>query len=755
MGTQSQFGGRYTLIHRLGEGATKEVFLARDETLHRDVALCVFKPHVLSGGYLGRVRREARTLAGLSHPHIVGLYDIREDDGCYLITEYVAGGNLKSKITLDWKDQTDLDTALRIAAEVADALTETHAKGIFHRDIKPNNVLLTQDGTAKLGDFGLAKPLGDESISEEGLIVGTVPYMSPEQAKGLPPDSPSDMYSFGITLFEMVTGRRPFHGEDASVLVHHLNSTPPLPTRYVLSCPLRLEALILQLLGKEPELRPTAIETADELRRIRTELSLGPTPSKIKDPAIAYEIGEGSDSDAISAESDTVIRLGRRSLFQSMTPLVVVLAVGFMAWWKPWTSLDQPVSINQICEIDKQLAYEISTGSAHANDLQSLYRTSPENKSLFDHLERLRELYQDGVAHRGITYIYGAPGVGKSFIVRNHLANTLPEETRCVVNLADIFAGDTEQMGFRVTQRPDVTTLGGEMVLSTLPAIAESNNYNLGRLLSASGCERNGELASLIIVDDLDEIHTDSSRLILRSLDKLILNSSQPEPGFLHVIVVGGSEGFAPWYRDPKRHGGIAKYLSAYELKGPVYSTTGDLEVLAINIFRFQFGQEKWEQKVRSGTAPSLVDQFIRYIRRHRFLTYSIRSLSVATMISIRAIASPDDSEFELKEFLLSELLRRSTSMLGRPDPSDDQYQRILEQIASKYAYQLDDNGFFIVGVNDKISVTKDGQNIGAVNVRDVLDHSGIAITIPGSYSTARYRFEPVWVQAHLIELAN
>lgn len=266
-----RFGDRYTLIRRLGAGATKEVFLARDESLQRDVALCVFKPHVLSGIYLERIRREARTLAGLSHPNIVGLYGSREDDGCYLVTEYIAGGNLKSKIASDWKDGGDLGDVLRIAMEVADALAETHAKGVFHRDVKPSNVLLTKEGTAKLSDFGFAKPLGDDSVSEENRIVGTIAYMSPEATKGLPPDSPSDMYSFGAMLFELVTGRQPFHGEDESVFVHHQISPPPPPTRYIPSCPPALETLILRLLDKKPEVRPKASEAADELRRIRGE----------------------------------------------------------------------------------------------------------------------------------------------------------------------------------------------------------------------------------------------------------------------------------------------------------------------------------------------------------------------------------------------------------------------------------------------------------------------------------------------------
>lgn len=724
-----QFGNRYTLIRRLGEGATKEVFLARDEVLRRDVALCVFKPHVLSGRYLERVRREARTLAGLSHPHIVGLYDSREDDGYYLVTEYIAGGNLKSKIASDWKDGGDLDEVLRIAVEVADALAETHAKGIFHRDVKPSNVLLTKEGTAKLGDFGFAKSFGDDSISEERRIVGTIAYMSPEQTKGLPPDSPSDMYSFGVMLFEMVTGRRPFHGEDVSVFVHHQNSTPPPPTRYIPSCPPRLEALILRLLDKKPEARPTAIEAAAELRRIRKGRPAGSTPTRTSEPARAYKV-------------------------PAATILIIVLAVGFIAWWAPWVWPDPPIPIERVCEIDERLAYGISPGPAHANELRSLYRISPDNKPLFGHLDRLRKLHRLGVSHRGITYIYGVSGVGKSFVVRNHLTSTLPDEANCVVKLGDVFNGSTQKLGFEVAPRPDVTTSGGK-TLGTLPAIIDPRDFQLGHLLSVSGCERNGELVPLVILDDIDEIHPDSSRLILRALDKLILTPGQPKASFLHVIVVGGSEGFAPWYRDPKRGDGIQKFLSTYELEGPVYKTTGDLEVLARNVYQFQRGKEKWKQAERNGTVSTLVGQFEQYVRQHRFLSYSIRLLSVATIISDRSSTSPDDTDIDLKKFLFGELLRRSSSDRSRADPSDEQYRRVLEHIASRYVSQLDDDGFFVVEGDEKVSVPNEEPDVDEVDVRAVLDHSGIAMTIPDSYSTARYRFEPVWVQAHLIELAN
>lgn len=277
MENRSWDSGRYTYIERLGEGATKEVFLARDENLQRDVALCTFKPFMLSDGYIDRVQREVRTLARLNHPNIVGIFDFcDDDDGSYMITEYVGGGDLKSKMKSEWKDSPDLGEALKVAAEVADALSFAHVSGVFHRDVKPSNVMLTPEGTAKLGDFGLAKPIREDSIREEsisvtGIIEGTIPYMSPEQTKGLPPDSPSDMYSFGIMLYEMVVGRRPFQGEDVTVFMNHQISLPPPPTHFLPTCPPWLEKLILELLDKEPAARPNAVQTAEELRSIPVE----------------------------------------------------------------------------------------------------------------------------------------------------------------------------------------------------------------------------------------------------------------------------------------------------------------------------------------------------------------------------------------------------------------------------------------------------------------------------------------------------
>ena len=273
MAERSWDRGRYTLVKKLGEGAYKEVFLVWDNLLERDVALCQFNPGALASGYFENIV-EAKILAELFHPNIVRFFEIRNDDGWYLIIEYVDGGSLKDKIDAEWSKGVPLPDALKIGIEVADALDYTHEKVVFHRDVKPGNIMLTSGGTAKLSDFGLATPLNtDLNPSDPGAIVGTIPYMSPEQCISQWPDTPADMYSLGVVLYEMTAGRRPFDGDDINVMQHHENTPPPPPSRFNPEIPDRLERLILALLKKKPHLRPSAFETADELRVILRNLN--------------------------------------------------------------------------------------------------------------------------------------------------------------------------------------------------------------------------------------------------------------------------------------------------------------------------------------------------------------------------------------------------------------------------------------------------------------------------------------------------
>jgi serine/threonine protein kinase len=232
--------GQYVVQSAIGAGGMGEVFRARDTTLNRDVALKVL-PELFAADpeRLGRFQREARLLAALNHPHIAAIYGVEQAEGHhFLILELVEGQTLAERLTqaaVEGKPRgLGVKESLRIARQVIDALEAAHDKGIIHRDLKPSNIALTADGDVKVLDFGLAKHDGMPSTSsadaiavtysptltlahtQAGVILGTAAYMSPEQAKGRVADKRSDVWSFGCVLYEMLTGRRAFEGEDVS-----------------------------------------------------------------------------------------------------------------------------------------------------------------------------------------------------------------------------------------------------------------------------------------------------------------------------------------------------------------------------------------------------------------------------------------------------------------------------------------------------------------------------------------------------------
>jgi hypothetical protein len=328
----------------------------------------------------------------------------------------------------------------------------------------------------------------------------------------------------------------------------------------------------------------------------------------------------------------------------------------------------------------------------------------------------------------------------------------------CLIKLGDLFGDDAGQLDFEVARQPDLASLDGRISFDDLPAVAEAADYDLESLFSAGGCRQGDGLVPLIIVDDIDEIHSETSRLILRSLDRFVLQIEAAQDGFVHVIVLGRTEGFAPWYQDPKRNDDIAEYLTTYWLWGPRYDSTGDIAFLAENQRDFLRGQETWDGPAKKLELGEYKGAYVDYVMRHETLTYSIWPLAIATMIVDRSVTHPDDTESELKDFLFEELLRRASNTHGRPLSGDVRYVRLLEEIAAKYAEPaslVDEEGFFNVSVNDTVPVIENGRRVGEVYVRDVLDHSGIAVLEPASYSTARYRFDPVWMHAYLVESRN
>ena len=259
-------GGRYRVLRFLGEGGKKRVYLAHDTRLERDVALALIKTAALDEAGLLRVRREARAMGRLDdHPNIVTVLDVIEEGAqTYIVSQYVAGGSVADLLQRTERRRLPIDEAIRIADQVCRALEHAHSRGVIHRDVKPGNVWLTQDGTAKLGDFGLAVALDRSRLTAEGITLGTAAYMAPEQALGRGPDMRSDLYALGAMFYEMVTGRPPFLGDDVvAIISQHLNTPPVAPSWHNPDVPRALEALILRLLAKAPEDRP---ETAEAVR---------------------------------------------------------------------------------------------------------------------------------------------------------------------------------------------------------------------------------------------------------------------------------------------------------------------------------------------------------------------------------------------------------------------------------------------------------------------------------------------------------
>ncbi len=262
-------GNRYEILERLGGGGMAIVYKGRDTMLNRLVTIKVLRPEYTSDeDFVRRFRREARSVASLSHPNIVNIYDVgQESDVYYLVMEYIDGENLKTLIKRE--GPLPLEKALQFAGQICDALDHAHENNIVHRDVKPHNILITKTGRAKLTDFGIALEAGTATMTSTDTILGSVHYISPEQAKGEQAGAASDIYSMGIVLYEMLTGRVPFTGDSPiAIALCHVQNTPELPSKLRPGIPAGVEKVVLKALSKEPQDRfPTAGEMSQVLKR--------------------------------------------------------------------------------------------------------------------------------------------------------------------------------------------------------------------------------------------------------------------------------------------------------------------------------------------------------------------------------------------------------------------------------------------------------------------------------------------------------
>ena len=355
--------GHYEILSLIGTGGMGEVYLAQDERLNRRIALKLLPVHSYLKGKdpLRRFQQEAQAASALNHPNIITIYELGELDGeQFIATEFVDGETLRHHLK---RPGRDLDKVLAIAIQTASALAAAHEAGIVHRDIKPENIMLRRDGIVKVLDFGLAKlaeqqlpPAGPEALTARkvatttpGLVLGTVKYMSPEQARGLKVDARSDIFSFGVVLYELVAGRAPFEGETVSDLIAAiLKEEPPLLTKYLPTAPEELQRILGRALRKETKARYQTIqELLSDLKALRKKLQLPREPEvpvliglnhavtvETSDKAARTTVGTETIRTASSAEY--VVREIKRHKAGAAIMVAVLLtataAVGFVAY---------------------------------------------------------------------------------------------------------------------------------------------------------------------------------------------------------------------------------------------------------------------------------------------------------------------------------------------------------------------------------------------------------------------------------------
>ena len=268
----STFAGRYKIVKELGRGGMGVVYKTQDTKLKREVALKSLAPQLMGDETKVRFVREAQAAAALNHPNICTVYEIDESKGkSFIAMEYIEGQTLKEKTTMR---PLNLNEALDIAIQIADGLRHAHDKGIVHRDVKSSNIMIKKNGQAKVMDFGLAKLVGSTMVTREGTTLGTIAYMSPEQAQGKEVDQRSDIWSLGVVLYELISGQLPFLGEHDQAVIYSILNDEPLPVTSLRSgVPLEFERIIHKCLEKDSDFRyQNTIDLQADLKRMKRDL---------------------------------------------------------------------------------------------------------------------------------------------------------------------------------------------------------------------------------------------------------------------------------------------------------------------------------------------------------------------------------------------------------------------------------------------------------------------------------------------------
>ena len=345
--------GRYALEMLVGSGGMADVYRAKDQLLERTVAVKILhQQYENDTEFITRFQREAKAAARITHPNIVNVYDVGVAEGRhYIVMEYVPGRTLKERIKEE--GPVPVPQALQIARQIAGALAQAHANNLVHCDIKPHNILVMPDGNVKVADFGIARAVTESTMTYNDNIMGSVHYFSPEQARGTMITPKSDVYSLGVLLYEMLSGRIPFDGNTAvSIARKHLEEDPQPLHMIAPGIPPVVEALVTRMMAKDPAQRPDSsmlvqdIVRAEQMMRSDTEAlpAFDPDATRVLTPVEAQEIGAlaEAEEDAVPQEGD------ERPFFRTKKfkfGLLLILLLGFftgffLSFGKFWSSVE-------------------------------------------------------------------------------------------------------------------------------------------------------------------------------------------------------------------------------------------------------------------------------------------------------------------------------------------------------------------------------------------------------------------------------
>lgn len=361
---------RYTVLEHIGGGGMADVYRAHDKLLDRSVAVKVLRSQFANDEeFVTRFRREAQAAARLSHHNIVNIYDVgKDEDVHYIVMEYISGETLKERIL---REPLPIEMAVRIAADIAEALEHAHQNNLVHCDIKPHNILMTRAGRIKVTDFGIARAVSSATMHHTSTIIGSVHYFSPEQAKGTVVGAKSDIYSLGVVLYEMLTGTVPFNGETPiSIALKHLQEEPRPIRELKPEVPPLLEAIVLKAMAKDVANRFDISEMIADLKSVQNyfrddhtrRLSRGDFPTQIL-PRIEEPISNKANMVGAEPENNSLTKSNKSK--KRVWGLILLLLFGFMigaffAFGKFWSNND--VTVANVVGKQVEVARSILTG---------------------------------------------------------------------------------------------------------------------------------------------------------------------------------------------------------------------------------------------------------------------------------------------------------------------------------------------------------------------------------------------------------